>query len=86
MKQECIPEGYVPSAAVAVCCWGGGLFRGVSALGSEPGRGVVFLVCLADTPTRWTEFLTHVCETLPFRNFVFYENWKRETSNDQHKL
>ena len=39
LKQECIPAGCVPSAAVAVC-WGGGSSRGVSAQG---GGGVTLL-------------------------------------------
>ena len=60
-KQECIPVGCVPSAAVAVC--GGG----VSARESAKGRG-----CLprgvypngAHTPR--TDFLTHACENITF--------------------
>ena len=67
-EQECIPIGCVPSAAVAVCWWGGG--------GSVSAQGVG--VCIpastkADTlpnfvpPPLWTEFLTYACEniTLP---------------------
>ena len=54
-RQECIPVGCVPSAAVAVCWWGMGVSaqRGVSAY-----RGVHL--------PQWTEFLTHACENTTF--------------------
>ena len=38
-KQECIPVGCVPSAALAVCCGGGVSVQGVSALGGCLPRG-----------------------------------------------
>ena len=41
-KQECIPVGCVPFAAVAVCPGGGSVYsRGMSALGEYLLRGVV---------------------------------------------
>ena len=61
-KQECIPVGCVPSAAVAVCSGGG---EGVPAPGGGeggvcsggclvPGRGVVSQHALRQTPL-WTD-------------------------------
>ena len=59
-KQECIPVGCVPSAAVAVC-WGGICLPGGSAcqggLPSLSGGGCPL----------WTEFLTHACENITFQ-------------------
>ena len=77
-KQECIPEGCVPSAGVAVCqregvsaCQGS-----VSARGCLPARGVCLPegggVCLvfprgvSGRHPPWTEFLTHACENITF--------------------
>ena len=45
VKQECIPVGCVPSAAVAVC-WGGGFYPG----GVCPGEGGVSQHVLGQTP------------------------------------
>ena len=65
-KQECIPVGCVPSAAVAVC-WGDLPARGgeMSARGVLPARGVC-LVCPGGCPL-CTEFLTHACENITFQ-------------------
>ena len=64
-KQECIPGGCLPSAAVAV--------GGVGGRGCLPGDGGVcpggvFAQVHAGihiTPL-WTEFLTHACENITF--------------------
>ena len=67
-KQECIPVGCVPSAAVSRLLGGVCLPEGGGVCLVCPGVGG----CLADTPPR-TEFLTHACEnitSLPFCNFV----------------
>ena len=56
MKQECIPVGCVPSAAVAVC-WGGGSSRGeVSARGG---------VCLGGVYVCSEGGLLRVCVCVP---------------------
>ena len=67
-KQECIPVGCVPSAAIAMsipaCTAQGGVCpRGVSA----QGEGVCIPACAEAQTPLWTEFLTHTCEniTLP---------------------
>ena len=68
-KQECIPVGCVPSAAVAVgrgvCPGGGGVCPGgisQHALGS----GVYSSACWDTPPPLWTEFLIHACENITF--------------------
>ena len=54
------PEGCLPRGD---CLPRGCLPRGVSAYGDG--------VCLGGIPPPlWTEFLTHVCESITFRNFV----------------
>ena len=54
------PEGCLPRGD---CLPRGCLPRGVSAYGEG--------VCLGGTPRPlWTEFLTHICESITFRNFV----------------
>ena len=67
MKQECIPAGCVPSAAVAVASWGGVTAQGRVCLGE--GWVGVCLVCpegVWQTSHLWTEFLTHTCENITF--------------------
>ena len=77
-RQECIPVGCVPSAAVAVC-WGGQCLptRGVWPGGCLPRRGLSAQggVCPGGVSARgnvwqtlplWTEFLTHACESITF--------------------
>ena len=77
-KQECIPVGCVPSAAVAVC-WGGGWPGGVSAQ-------------VVSASMHWGRPLPH-CEqndwqtgvkTLPFHNFVcvrLWQGWESRSSS-----
>ena len=73
MKQESIPVGCVPSAAVAVrvgCLPGGGVCPGQGGLPRGICPGDVSQHALRQTPPPWTEFLTHAVKILPCRNFV----------------
>ena len=85
VQQECIPEGCVPSAAVAfsgagcVClgnvCPGVSAQRGVCLGGVSPWG-----LCLPlgdgrrgiyTSPSLWTEFLTHACDNITFPQILF---------------
>ena len=64
LKQERIPVGCVPSAAVAIS-WGVvSVQEGGVCPGAMSARG-----CLPDTPPPWTEWQTGV-KTLPCHNYV----------------
>ena len=76
VKQECIPVGCVPSAAVAICL-GGGLPRGVcGGRGvSAPGRCLPMGVCvsqhaLRQTPPCRQNSWDMLVKILPCRNFA----------------
>ena len=81
-KEECIPVGCVPSAAVAICWWGTVCPGGVSAqrcvcLGGCLPRGQGCLLgCVWQTLPLWTEWQTLV-KTLPCRNYAAdgNKNW-----------
>ena len=82
-KQECIPVGCVPSAAVAVLreggvCPGGVVYPGGVIRGCLPRwvcqGGVCLEACLLGvggcTPPPPMNRITDMCKKLPFRNFV----------------
>ena len=74
LKQECIPVGCVPCAAVAVSPGGWGLLLGVSGLGvsgpgvSAPGGCLVLGGLLSQHALRQTPLCgqTHACENITF--------------------